>query len=677
MRLRVQEGTWPPSKSTEEGLRAQRLKAALAREALGLQEATWIGMGEQQLYDLLIAAGHTPIPQFALDGYNFDFKLDQVLIEVYNPVRECQRAVQDRRVLKEVAATRAGLTVLYVPSDHPEMALDLLKNEAHDFEFVPVTVGRVERRPDRPGMWSCEVADDESYVVKGIVHHNCRPPNNLLNKRPDEQAVIDCCRPYLDGTIQQMRPRCIVPMGEIPLQRVLGLGKDAKITPYRGYPVWADPYASWVLPTFHPAYVMRGNARLTGVFLQDLFRAIRIAKEGYQPHPQTHLVDPSLVVVDQWVARYEEALRDDPDSTQLAYDIETPYKMAVVDEGELDVEDASYILLRVGFAYGPEALSLTWMSHYLPAIRRLLASPGIKLVWNGRYDQPRLLANHVEVGGPQWDIMYAWHVLNSDLEKGLGFVAPFYCHDQPRWKHLAKANLGLYNAIDAAVTWRIAQGVVADLKQHDLWAVFARHVVALDPILSSMGRLGLRIDGEARRDLSQTLMMELAASAARMEAVVPLKARRVLPKQGYVRAPAETAGLVQIPVTAPVKVCTQCGQLGVTKTGHTSRKRGNPCYHASLEARLAVVERWARLEPFVPSKTQMLAYQAIMGHHAIVGRSKRKEGEVRTETFDEPAIKKLMTRYRQDRLYPLVLEYRGVEKLLSTYVGEWKDDERD
>ena len=41
----------------------------------------------------------------------------------------------------------------------------------------------------------------------------------------------------------------------------------------------------------------------------------------------------------------------------------------------------------------------------------------------------------------------------------------------------------------------------------------------------------------------------------------------------------------------------------------------------------------------------------------------------KTITFDEKAIARLIKQYKKDPLYPLILEFREIQKLLGTYVG--------
>jgi DNA polymerase len=77
----------------------------------------------------------------------------------------------------------------------------------------------------------------------------CRPPGNRT-PLADEAAT---CRPFLDGQIDAVRPRVIVALGK-PATSLL-LGRDVSITRIRG--VWHDYRGIPLMPTFHPAFVLR------------------------------------------------------------------------------------------------------------------------------------------------------------------------------------------------------------------------------------------------------------------------------------------------------------------------------------------------------------------------------------------------------------------------------------
>jgi DNA polymerase len=77
----------------------------------------------------------------------------------------------------------------------------------------------------------------------------CRPPGNRT-PHADEAAT---CRPFLDGQIDAVRPRVIVALGK-PAASLL-LGRDVSITRIRG--TWHDYRGIPLMPTFHPAFVLR------------------------------------------------------------------------------------------------------------------------------------------------------------------------------------------------------------------------------------------------------------------------------------------------------------------------------------------------------------------------------------------------------------------------------------
>jgi DNA polymerase len=77
----------------------------------------------------------------------------------------------------------------------------------------------------------------------------CRPPGNRT-PLADEAAT---CRPFLDGQIDAVRPKVIVALGK-PAASLL-LGRDVSITRIRG--VWHEYRGIPLMPTFHPAFVLR------------------------------------------------------------------------------------------------------------------------------------------------------------------------------------------------------------------------------------------------------------------------------------------------------------------------------------------------------------------------------------------------------------------------------------
>ena len=88
----------------------------------------------------------------------------------------------------------------------------------------------------------------EDVYIANIV--KCRPPNNRV-PMPDEVAT---CTPYLERQLEIIRPRVIVTLGLPSLKYMTG---DAKLTMGRSRGHWRDWRGIKLMPTFHPAYVLR------------------------------------------------------------------------------------------------------------------------------------------------------------------------------------------------------------------------------------------------------------------------------------------------------------------------------------------------------------------------------------------------------------------------------------
>ena len=91
------------------------------------------------------------------------------------------------------------------------------------------------------------------YIANVI---KCRPPGNR-NPEPDEIAT---CLPFLARQVDLVRPRVIVALGTFAAQTLLEV--RTPITRMRGQ--WHNYRGIPVMPTFHPAYLLRnpGDKRL-------------------------------------------------------------------------------------------------------------------------------------------------------------------------------------------------------------------------------------------------------------------------------------------------------------------------------------------------------------------------------------------------------------------------------
>ncbi|HUP63137.1 MAG TPA: uracil-DNA glycosylase [Thermoanaerobaculia bacterium] len=90
---------------------------------------------------------------------------------------------------------------------------------------------------------------DDVYIANVI---KCRPPENR-NPEPDE---LDACRPFIRRQVELIQPRVIVTLGRFALQSLTEKGYG--ISTVRG--TWLEYNGVKVMPTYHPAYLLRNPA---------------------------------------------------------------------------------------------------------------------------------------------------------------------------------------------------------------------------------------------------------------------------------------------------------------------------------------------------------------------------------------------------------------------------------
>jgi DNA polymerase len=123
-------------------------------------------------------------------------------------------------------------------------------------------VGRSGKLLDQLVWEEMGLTRDRTYIANVV---KCRPPNNR-DPLPEEIAA---CRPYLEAQLDLIEPKVVVTLGKFAGQLLLE-SREA-ITRLRGR---SYPFASGVLvPTVHPAYVLRGGAEPMAQMRADLVRA--------------------------------------------------------------------------------------------------------------------------------------------------------------------------------------------------------------------------------------------------------------------------------------------------------------------------------------------------------------------------------------------------------------------
>lgn len=108
----------------------------------------------------------------------------------------------------------------------------------------------------------------------------CFPNIGGYKIRPPKKEEIEACLPYLKQEIEHVRPKIIVCLGSVSTKALLG--KKVNLKRFRGMEVpyqLEDGTSVPVVPTYHPAYVLRGQSEARGLIVSDL----KYVKSLYKP----------------------------------------------------------------------------------------------------------------------------------------------------------------------------------------------------------------------------------------------------------------------------------------------------------------------------------------------------------------------------------------------------------
>jgi uracil-DNA glycosylase family 4 len=128
-------------------------------------------------------------------------------------------------------------------------------------------VGRSGQLLDRLMREEIGITRDQCYIANVV---KCRPPQN----RNPAPAEIEACRPYLEEQIALINPAVVVTLGNFATRLLLDTADG--IRQLRGS---VYPYRSGrLVPTYHPAYVLRAGGEAQAEMRADLVRAKRLMK---------------------------------------------------------------------------------------------------------------------------------------------------------------------------------------------------------------------------------------------------------------------------------------------------------------------------------------------------------------------------------------------------------------
>jgi hypothetical protein len=551
--------------------------------------------------------------------------------------------------------------------------------------------------------------DRQKVVVRFLQDDQLPPPDdNPFWSAPTATAED------VDQWVAQERTHCVVAMGQAPLMLACG-EHDVVRWLFRQV-----PHSKWgtVIPMFDPSRFLpyRGKnveeidtedeigstrprkargitapARFQGWARRMFQVATVLAKTPpVRPAAPRFICDPPVPVWEAWVEKALERLAADPELV-LVRDLETAYHLKKKGEEDTDEDTINYdtTIIRMGFALGEEeGVSVPFAGPYLPGIRRLLDSPYPKCGWNSwAFDEEIEIRNGLEPAGVHHDAQDAWHMLQSDLPRGLEWVTGLCSHQLP-WKHLGDADPALYNAIDNTTNAGCFYWVRRQLQQQGLWDLYMRQV-RLHTVLAAAGRRGLLVNEAYRQDLEVDYSAQLRDKLLQTQALVDPKFLR---HKLYVRLPkgAEKWVWAEQTIQHRRKICKACRRPNINRKHAckvdpegwnrdytqmfdyevVEQKRFYKVACAEGHDGLTEVQEFLKFNGFNPnSSSQVLGYMKAYRHP--VGYNPKTE----EDSADTKHLLKLAKMYGQRHpIYAHIVDVHRLAKALSTYVVGMKPD---
>ncbi len=115
-----------------------------------------------------------------------------------------------------------------------------------------------------------------AYLTNAVKHFKWEPRGKRRIHKTPAQREVDACNPWLKQELATVAPRVVVALGSTALRALTGR-RDISLSSVQGQALRLD--GRWVVPTWHPSYVLRLPGREEqGVAFNAMLAALRLAK---------------------------------------------------------------------------------------------------------------------------------------------------------------------------------------------------------------------------------------------------------------------------------------------------------------------------------------------------------------------------------------------------------------
>lgn len=326
----------------------------------------------------------------------------------------------------------------------------------------------------------------------------------------------------LEQEIKEHEGSLIIAVGNVALAALTGRWG---ITKWRGslIPCMLDK-RKWVVPTIHPASVLRGSSENKYLIVSDLRKATQYKASNFTLTPRHVLTKPTFQESTLFLqACYEKGMQ----GNSIAFDIE----IKNLELNCISLAWDHHQIISIPFLHGRGEPYFTPSQelHIMKAIAKILTARGIrKLGQNLIFDTHFLLRKYGIRTVNLDDSMIAQHTLFPQLPKGLDMITSLWT-DQPYYKDEGKEwfrsggayeTLWVYNGLDSSTCLEAFPKIIQGILELDNIKAYERQLSIVQPCCYMMER-GIKVKVRELEDARAGMEAEAKAKRALLQEIAP------------------------------------------------------------------------------------------------------------------------------------------------------------
>jgi len=340
------------------------------------------------------------------------------------------------------------------------------------------------------------------FIINAV---QCHPEDDKGSNRTPSILEIQCCRDNLISEIRKVKNRkLIILVGSVPLRALL---HKNGINKYRGMEEWNEEFNCWVIPTFHPAAILR-DINKKQYFENDLKKSKSLLSASKREKIK-YLYPHNLEELENILNLFS------PDST-IAFDIETNSLSPFKEKSKilmLSLSDGNTTaVIPLYYKYSPfsdlELVAVVNLLHQFFTTHKNLVAH------NGKFDSLWLDVIFNIDAVPTFDTMIAQYLLNEQAELGLKRLASQYTNlgnyaqgvtdFYSDLEQIDAETVIEYSAMDAYATHLLYEKFKKEIEEQKLKNTL-QMVMHFSSALVKVEKVGIGVDVPAVEQISNTL----------------------------------------------------------------------------------------------------------------------------------------------------------------------------